>query len=177
MLVISKEIPAKFSDIIKDGYQKLNSLWPIDHKVTFKLNSGKTRNGYCHKNSYKSYDIHINKDLVKTEDILEVVVHELLHSYPEVFPQGHRGEWKLRGEKVNKTYGIKVSRCNTFERATTYKTKTVKFKFECTECGHIFNYCKKPKWFDRIAQVKCPFCKTHSIAQVLCEYENNRKTF
>lgn len=165
MLTIEKSISKSVSTIIQDGYNKLNQLWPIKHSVTFKTNRGRTRNGYCKKISSSSYEIAVNKDLVKKEDILEVVVHELLHSYPDVFSQGHKGEWKKRSQIVQKTYGIQVQRTNSFERSQTYTKNPIKFRFYCRCCGHKWDYRKKPKWYEHITEVKCPYCKGHTIAE------------
>ena len=173
MLIINKIIPQSIADIIKDGYTKVNSLWPISHTVSFTFNTGKTRNGYCRKISNTSYLIAINSDLVHKEDILEVVVHELLHSYPELFNQTnskgkrnpHGGEWKRRGEIIRQTYGINVSRTNNFERSQTYKKRETKYRFECSCCHHSWDYTKTPKWINRISEAKCPYCHTKTIVQ------------
>ena len=169
MLIISNTIPQKVADIIRDGYSKVESLWPISQKVTFMTNKGKSRNGYCRKITETSYQIAINEDLVKPEDILNVVVHELLHSYPQLFNQKdslgrripHGGEWKRRGEIIRKTYGINVSRTNTFERSKTY----AKYHFECSCCHHGWDYSRAPKWMNRISEAKCPYCHTNTIVQ------------
>lgn len=173
MLTINNNIPASVVAVIKDGYDKVNALWPISHSVHFINNSGKSRNGYCKKLTKTSYEIAINEDLVKSEDILEVVVHELLHSYPELFDQKnskgkrnpHGGEWKRRGEIVRQTYGINVSRTNSFERSQTYKKRETKYRFECSCCHHSWDYTKTPKWINHISEAKCPYCHTKTIIQ------------
>lgn len=160
---IDKSIPKEVADIMREGYTKIDSLWPISHIVSFVANTGKTRNGYCKKISEDFFQIAINKDLVKKEDILEVVCHELLHSYPSIFPEGHKGTWKERARIVQQTYNIQVQRCNNFERSKAYQKAPVKFRFECTQCKTTWDYRKKPKWYGHLNQVGCPHCKKKGI--------------
>lgn len=160
---IDSSVPKNIADVIRDGYQKVDALWPISQTVSFITNKGKTRNGYCKKISQNFYTIAINKDIVNSKDILNVVIHELLHSYPTVFSQGHKGEWLKRAAIINKTYNLNVKRTNNYERAEVYPKKKYKYHVWCTCCHHEWNYSKTPKWINSIEKVKCPYCKTHTI--------------
>lgn len=160
---IDSSIPKSVADVIRDGYNKVSALWPISHSVSFISNKGKSRNGYCKKLSSNSFVIAINKEIVQPKDILNVVVHELLHSYPTVFPQGHKGEWVKRAQIVNKLYDLHVKRTNNYERSKTYTTRPTKYLIWCTGCHHEWSYTRTPKWINSLDKVKCPYCKTTTI--------------
>lgn len=162
-LKIDPSIPKPVADVIRDGYQKINALWPISHSVSFVANKGKTRNGYCKKLSNTSYKIAINEEIVQPKDILNVVVHELIHSYPDVFPQGHKGEWVKRAAIVNQTYGLHVQRTNSYERSKTYSKRETKYHIWCTQCHHEWSYSRAPKWINYVEKAKCPYCHTYTI--------------
>lgn len=160
---IDKSIPKSVADVMRDGYQKVDILWPISHTVSFVANKGRTRNGYCKKVSKDFYQIAINKDIVKPQDVLNVVVHELLHSYPEIFSQGHKGEWLKRAKVVNQKYSLNVQRTNSYERSQTYTRRPTKYLIHCTKCHHEWNYRRTPKWINHLNEVKCPYCHTKTI--------------
>lgn len=168
-LTIDTKLPKHIASVTKDVYQKINSLWPIHQQVYFTTCYGKTRNGSCTRLSSSNYVIRINKDLIRNEDIAEVVAHELLHSYPEVFDQNHKGEWKHRAQVANKTYGFHIKRTNSFERSQTYQRRPIKLQVECILCQRQWNYRKTPKWFAHISKVKCPYCNTETIQQINIE--------
>lgn len=163
LLKIDPQISESTKGYIYEAYEKVNALWPIHHKVTFIYNTGKTRNGYCKKHNSRNYTIAINKDIVKKEDIICVSIHELLHSYPEVWSDGHKGEWKQRAAFVNQIYGLNIKRCNTYQRSKTYSKRPVKYLIHCTKCHHEWNYRRTPKWINHLEKVTCPFCHTHTI--------------
>jgi len=169
MLVINKSIN-KFESIINKGFTLVNNLWTINHNCEFKKCTGTSRNGLCRRLDDNNYLIKINECLVKEDDILEVVIHELLHSYPEVYKDGHKGEWKVRANEIYKKYGIKVQRTNSFEKSiekTKRKVSRKVYQFNCWECGRTWYYYRKPKWYNRIDECKCPHCKTYSIGELL----------
>ena len=160
MLYIDPQVPAHMADIIKDGYNKVNALWPINHAVNFILNRGVRRNGCCRKLGKTYYAISINKALAHDDDIREVVVHELLHSYPDVFSDGHTGEWARRAQIVNKKYGLHVQRLNHYDHTEIHPPKYV---VECSSCHHRWDYYRTPVWINNINRAGCPYCKTHTI--------------
>ena len=164
MLVINESIN-KFEKIINKGYSLVDSLWTINHLCIFKKCSGTSRNGYCKKLDENRYEIAINQNLIKDEDILEVVVHELLHSFPDIYSQGHKGEWKIRASKIYEEFKIKVQRTNNFEKSVKrkHRTSTQIYEFYCSECNATWIYHKRPKWYNRIENCRCPYCKTHTI--------------
>lgn len=174
LLKIDSQISESTKGYIYEAYEKVNALWPIHHSVTFIYNTGKTRNGYCKKNNSRNYTIAINKDIVKKEDIICVSIHELLHSYPEVWSDGHKGEWKLRAFQVYNNYGIKIKRTNNYERSQNYEStcRPIKHIFQCSLCNKKWKYKKTPKWYKDINKCKCPFCKTKTIVEVSCESNN-----
>ncbi len=160
---IDKSIPKQVADVMREGYKKVDDLWPISQTISFVSNSGKTRNGYCRRVSKDFYTIAINRDIVNPQDILNVVVHELLHSYPEVFPQGHKGEWRRRAEIVNNIYGLHIQRTANYKRSQTYTKRDPKYRAYCTKCYHSWDYTRAPKWIDRVDKVQCPYCHTNTI--------------
>lgn len=163
ILNISNQLSPNVIKAIREGYHKCDTLWLIKHKVSFKVCSGYRRNGYCKKIDDFTYEIYLNKDLTRYDDILEVVVHELLHSYPTVFNDGHKKVWAERAKIIRKIYNINVQRTNSFERSQTY---TPKYQFQCTKCKHIWDYHRKPKWYDILTSAKCPYCHTQSIKEI-----------
>ncbi len=164
MFIINERI-TKFKNIIQNGYEMVNKLWKINQDIEFDSCKGKSINGRCIQVSKNSYKIKINKDLVKDEDVLEVVIHELLHSFPEVYIQGHKGDWKERANIIKQIYNINVKRTNSFEKSKTYNDKksSKEYHFSCSLCNTIWIYHRKPKWFDRLNKVKCPYCKDTTI--------------
>lgn len=166
MLTINSNIQ-KFEKIINKGYELVNNIWEIEHLCIFKKCSGKSNNGKCRKLDLNRYEISINENLVNEEDVLEVVVHELLHSYPDVFSQGHKGEWKIRASKIYKEYGIKVQRTNSFLKIIPENKVRKEYYFECFNCNRTWTYHKHPKWYKDIENVKCPHCKTKSIVEFI----------
>ena len=168
MYHVDNSIPQFIKEAIEEGYRKLDALWPINHTISFVANKGKSRHGYCRKIHDGFYQIAINRELVNKEDAIEVVMHELLHSYPDVWNysvkhrQFHTGEWLKRAMVVNKTYGVKIQRTNSYKKTKSY----VKFRFECSKCHHTWDYAKTPKWMATIQRAQCPFCKTRTIRQI-----------
>ena len=160
---IDPSIPKQVADVMRDGYKKVDALWSISQTISFVSNKGKTRNGYCKRISTDFYKIAINKDIVQPKDILNVVVHELLHSYPDVFGQGHKGEWKKRAAIVNEAYGLHIQRTNNYERSQTYAPKQYKYHAWCTRCHHEWKFARAPRWMNRVEAASCPYCKTHTI--------------
>ena len=161
---IDKSIPKQVADVMREGYKKVDDLWPISQTISFVSNSGRTRNGYCKKVSKDFYTIAINRDIVNPQDILDVVVHELLHSYPEVFPQGHKGEWKKRAEIVNNVYGLHIQRVANYKRSQTYAKRKTNYIATCSKCHSEWEYTRLPKWHSQTDKVKCPYCRAHTIS-------------
>lgn len=156
---LSEHFSPMFERAIKEGFQKCEALWPITQRISFHSCTGKSRNGYCRKVTDTSYQIFLNKNLLNEKEIMGVVVHEILHSYPGLIRQGHKGEWARRAAIMNKTYGLTIQRCNTLERIK----QEPKYQFQCSRCKRIWNYAKTPKWIDYIHNASCPTCKTHTI--------------
>ena len=161
---IDKSIPKQVADVMREGYKKVDDLWPISQTISFVSNSGRTRNGYCKRVSKNFYTIAINRDIVNPQDILNVVVHELLHSYPDVFGQGHKGEWRRRAEIVNNIYGLHIQRTANYERSQTYTRREPKYHAYCTRCHQGWDYTRAPKWINYVDKVKCPYCRTSTIS-------------
>ena len=159
---IAAQFSPMFKKAIAEGVQKCDTLWPITQKIVFDSCKGKSRNGYCKRISDTFYEIHINTDMIVEEEIMTTVIHEVLHSYPTVFSQGHKGEWLNRANVINQKYGLQIQRCNDVEK----KLPDPKFIFKCTNCNYTWNYSKTPKWIHRISACTCSICKTRTIVMI-----------
>ena len=165
MYTYKEKFDPKFKEAIEKGYQLCDKIWPITQQLNFYTCTGRSYNGYCVAAGKNQCDIHINRLLKNKEDIVNTVIHEILHSYPETLAQArrgviHRGEWARRAAIIKQKYGINITRCSYKEKTIP---KEVKFQFGCSKCQKTWNYYKTPKWIHHMNAAKCPVCHTTTI--------------
>lgn len=165
MYTYKEKFDPKFKEAIEQGYQMCDNIWPITQTLNFCTCTGRSRNGYCVQMGKNQFDIHINKLLKNSEDILNTVIHEILHSYPETAAQArrgavHKGEWARRAAIIKEKYNINITRCSYKEMTAT---PDVRYQFGCSTCQRTWNYYSAPKWIHRLKQAKCPICHTTTI--------------
>lgn len=164
MLIINENIK-QFEKIINRGYDICNNIWPINKILEFGKCTGYSKNGRCKIISNNRFKITINENLIYEEDILEVVVHEILHTYPNCF--NHKTYWLEKASQIKKLHNIKVQRCNSFaKRIKEEKPNGKEYYFECFNCNTEWTYHKRPKWYKDIEHCRCPHCKTYSIVEI-----------
>lgn len=90
------------------------------------------------------YKININQKLLQdnVEDIhvKETILHELLHTCEG--GMSHTGVWKANADKVNKAYGYKIKREDSYkDKGLEAPVKNVvpKYILRCTKCGATIN--------------------------------------
>jgi len=143
VITIDSNFSPEFQASIKAGIALIDKIWPITQTLTFTPIRGRTRNGWCRRDDENTplYTIGINKNLVNPNDIIEVVIHEILHSYAETCYDHHGGEWKKRADIINQRYpDIHIQRTGHLKKnISDYKTFVM-----CNNCEHIYGYTNTP---------------------------------
>lgn len=146
------KVSKRVEDIIKTGIQQLDMLnVPISKNVYFFECGGSSRYGYCTSNKHKGYDysIAINKYIISDDDILNVAIHELLHTVYNHGATAHKGNWLKWANYVNSHLDIDIrvsSRKRLSEEA--YKQRKSRRRYY-----DISEYDKKT-----MEIVECPSC-------------------
>ena len=128
---------------------------PISENITFSVNTrAKKRFGRTSK-YYNEYKIDIASELVDPKYIVglkNTVMHELIHTVHGCM--NHGAVWRAYANKVGNCLDIQISRTST-RTSKGLPPQTNKYNFVCQECGEVFYYHRKPKWYDRINTVNC----------------------
>lgn len=105
-----------------------------------------SRWGLCSKTNGK-YSIEIASVLVDDNApeiaLKATLIHEILHTMPKCMNHGE--EWESYASKVNKTYGYKIIRTNTykdkgFTSNPLIEAHPYKYTITCNHCGRKWNY-------------------------------------
>lgn len=133
--------------IANDCITELKDIGIEPPRITFEVNSrAATRWGQCKKTNGR-YSISIASVLMDEKAPLNglksTIMHEVLHTMPNCFDHGTT--WQRYADKVNKAYGYKVTRTdsykdkgftsNPFTQAHPYK-----YTITCNCCGREWNY-------------------------------------
>ena len=138
-------------------------------KITLKQFSAETQWGNCSKES-KNSDVFTIKIAEKTillgaDAILKTFVHEILHTINGCFNHGQR--WAKAAERVNKKYGLNISRVtNAWELGgeeaanmiEKMDIKAAKYQVKCTNCGRYLLRYRKCHLVDNITRYRCGIC-------------------
>ena len=138
-------------------------------KITkFTVNTrAKTRWGQCVMYKDKHYEININADLLREEIPLDglksTIYHELLHTCKDCF--NHGKQWSALAARVEKYYGVKVSRTDsafdkgfTKEQAQAYNESRIKYRFVCAGCGQKINKIRSCDFVKHPERYQCGIC-------------------
>lgn len=153
----------------KKAIELLNPIMPITQELEWGTMKGKTKLGLCRRLSDTKCLIKINENITNKDVLLNVIIHEILHSYEDTKYCGHKGRWAERAIEVTQKLGIVITRCGNFDKAPTQEeamqvVKKVKlYVFKCTSCGKIYKFKKRPRWFKYVDLMRCGKCKCHSI--------------
>ena len=114
----------------------------------------KRRYGQCCRKKDGTYEINISvrllEDYVPTKSLMEVLIHEILHSCKGCM--NHGDKWKEYAEYVNDCYAYDVQRCGNDKRyglkPLEQKRKPFKYVVTCNDCGRKFKYRRQCYWFE-----------------------------
>jgi len=134
-----KTIEPKHIELIKKAIDICKSLnAPVSDNVYFKYHKGSSFYGWCiYEKDSDKYSISINKYIVEDDEIINTVIHELLHTIEIT----HKRKWKYWASIVSNNTNFKITR-NAF----------VKLKDEAYAIAN-----KRNNDFKVICY--CPFCK------------------
>lgn len=105
---------------------------PIAKNIKVGYTTADRKHGVCQYNKTTGeFKIKVSKHLVKDEDVLNTVLHELLHTCPGC--QNHGKVWSLYADIINKVYGIKITRVSKKEHEALNFTKTRRQYFSKNE--------------------------------------------
>ena len=124
----------KFKEEFKEGLKILEKVCGVKDDINIQVFNSKGQNTYgrCRQVGDRKYDIYINQELSKKEDIINTVIHELLHAY--YFPDGHKGRWKVAALKVSEATPYCITRCSNKKLNTQPKKVYI---LTCHKCGKI----------------------------------------
>lgn len=134
---------------IKPG--NINPVLEINH-------SAKGNFGLCTKinnpNRQYDYKIRLNKEVLKAKEksIMEVLVHEVLHSCEGCM--NHGKTWKSYVSIMNKKFGYNISRCTTYEKLGISNVDS-KYIIECVECKRKIYRNRKSKLTENVSLYYC----------------------
>lgn len=87
---------------------------PISKDITFKYSSAERKHGSCKYDRLTGhFIISVSKNIKYDGDMLNTVIHELLHTCPVC--QNHGTLWQAYANVINARYGIKITRCSKKE--------------------------------------------------------------
>lgn len=145
-----------------DGYTLPDGLNPVPTLNRCKSSYGTCRRKYNKEKQRFDYSISFSKYFIagcSEQDFTNCALHELLHCL--FFTDGHKGMWKATAEKLNKKYGLHISRTNCYKdeqgKEVLEANSTIKhhvtYVLSCPKCGKflIFHranqYTKYPNHF------------------------------
>lgn len=138
---------------------------PIFKSIYFQYCRGYTRNGWCGitRASKRGFDfvIAINEWLLDKKEIIEVIIHELLHTIPEtdgIFKHGKtfRKYMAMINEKA--IYNITISKNLKMKRGMIKQEKIVETHI-CEFCGEKFYFTEKQLFKLNYLQWMCSRCQ------------------
>ena len=106
----------------------------------------------------------IKDEQVAEDRLVGAMIHELIHTQDGCMD--HKAGFKRLAACVNAKYpNYRIQRCNSVEDVGLKfsEIKAVKYLAMCQKCSHEWSYQRRPKWWDRINRVSCPYCKTKTI--------------
>lgn len=148
---------------------------PYGHVVRFKSNSRAKRWGLCKKVS-GGFEIQINSCFLNEQNdekgLYATLLHELLHTCNGCF--NHGSEWQRLGDKVQSTYGYKISRTSSPEEKGLAASEiqkrfsSAKYTVTCCKCGTVFYRSRKCDVTEHPDRYRCGAC--HGMLEVHMNY-------
>lgn len=133
---------------------------PISKNIEkIKINTrAKTRFGGCKKYVKKGREhflIEIGSALSICDDkkILEIIIHELLHTAPNC--HNHGMQWKKYAGIMNNVYGYNIKRTATYDEIGIDKNIEYRYAIQCEKCGNKIYRQKKSKLVKEYYNYKC----------------------
>lgn len=129
-------------------------IWSINCRA-------KARWGLCKKLSDGTYEIEIAKALLQDEvddiAVKNIVIHEILHSYPGCFK--HTGRWKQYADRVNRylpQYSIKrATSAEEIGIVIRCKEPVYRYCLKCSSCGEEIKRQKKSAVIEHPEHYRC----------------------
>lgn len=140
--------------------------------------------GKCRRNSYHNYTIELNlkyANLASHEEIINVIVHEILHMGENCMNHGRY--WKAAAQKIYLYNGMKIQRLASIEgneivsqyvadrKQLKYSTPHTYYEMHCNGCNSkMHTYERKTKAVEKIMRLKensgyfCRKCGSHDIS-------------
>ena len=135
MYVFDSTVDNKTKELFEKAIKMCKDInLPIAENITFGLDSAERRHGICKHRGSQTF-ISISQYLVKEEDKLNTMIHELLHSCPEGHNHGYG--WKCLAYKIYRAYNIEITRCSNKEHAQTDVAHSRRQYFTKEEYGRM----------------------------------------
>lgn len=160
-MYVDRSLRSAYDDAMKVINDCLGSIivsngYPIS-KVTVN-NRLKTTHGRCFTNrmtmsSRIEIAGHMLKNEVAYDDLVQVMIHEILHSLKDC--QCHTGRWKLYADIVTSKTKFNITRCTHVPNALD---EDYKYIFVCENCGVVFKRTKASKFTKHPEYYKCGGC-------------------
>ena len=124
-----------------------------------------------YNNLTKTYSINISKriltDKTPVEKVKQVIHHELCHSVEGCWNHGQK--WKSMADRLNRRYGYDIKRTDSSETFglsnqeetddfQPYKSETVKYIFECRNCGQLIKRKRMSEFVRHPENYSCGKC-------------------
>lgn len=118
---------------------------PIQRVITVTSKKFANKWGQMSYNTrYNTYTITINEVLLSDEcddvSLYNTMLHELLHTCPGCLNHGYT--WKMYAERVNKEYGMRITRLTSQAEQGIQIIKDPKYILQCPSCKHEFTYMR-----------------------------------
>ncbi len=120
--------------------------------------------GRCITNrSEGTHVIEINKALmdesVPNLSLKATILHELCHTVKD--GHGHKKGWLAAAERLNKVYGLQLSRATSAEELSVKENpdkQVPKFVFRCVVCGAVVERARHSSFVDHNERYRCGNC-------------------
>lgn len=142
----------------------LNPIMPITQKLEWGTMKGNSTLGLCRRLDDNKCLIKINEKIKDKDVLLNVIIHEILHSYEDTKYCGHKGRWAERAIEVTQKLGIVITRTGHFDKTRPMEealkvAKVAKVHtFQCSCCGHIYKRKIMPSWSKHLDRTRCGIC-------------------
>lgn len=87
-----------------------------------------------------------------------VLAHEILHTCPNCWC--HTGEFARLAKILKEEYGYGIEESSYKDLKIPEEIyRDEKYVIKCSECGQLYSYNKRKKWFSRLNECGCGTCK------------------
>ena len=125
------------------------------------LTNGTSEFGRCTKKPNGSFTIHISKHIVniEEEDLMEVLVHEVLHSVDGCM--NHGPLWRKAADIMNEKKGYNISRTtksSNMNLTSEHQAILKRYAVTCVGCGSTLHRQRKSKLINYPELYTCGAC-------------------